>query len=64
MEKIQFWKNTSNYSITICAIAAIARMFFRKYLVTVIIPIMIVGVIALIVFVISEIMQFTLKQKQ
>ena len=63
MRKIEFWKKVSNYSIAICAIALIAKMFFRKYLENIIIPILFIGGIALIIFVFSELMKLIIKRK-
>jgi hypothetical protein len=63
MKKIEFWIKASNYSIAICCIVLIAKMFFRKYLESIIIPILFLGGIALIVFILSELMKFILKKK-
>jgi hypothetical protein len=63
MKKIEFWISVSNYSIAVCGVALIARMFFRKYLESIIIPILIVGGIALILSIVAELMKFILKRK-
>jgi hypothetical protein len=63
MKKIEFWVKASNYSIAICGVVLIAKMFFRKYLENIIVPVLFVGGIALIVFIFSELMKFILKRK-
>jgi len=63
MKKIEFWIKASNYSIAICGVALIAKMFFRKYLEHVIVTILVIGGIALVVFVISEFMKFIIKRR-
>jgi len=64
MKRIEFWIKTSNYSIAVCGIALIAKMFFRKYLEQIIVPILFVGGIAFLVFAISELMKFIIKRRQ
>lgn len=64
MKKKGFWFKASNYSTAICFLVLIAKMFFRKYLEPIIVPILFVGGLALIVFVISELMKFLLKRRQ
>jgi hypothetical protein len=63
MKKLEFWVKASNYSIAICGVVLIAKMFFRKHLENTIVPILFVGGIALIVFILSKLMQFILKRK-
>ena len=63
MKKIEFWVSMSNYSIAVCSLVLIAKIFFRKYLENNIVSILFVGGIALIVFIISELMKFILKRK-
>ncbi|HBK83760.1 MAG TPA: hypothetical protein DDZ41_09225 [Flavobacterium sp.] len=63
MKKIEFWEKASNYSIAICGVVLIAKMYFRKYFEDSIVIILFVGVIALIIFVLSEFMKFILKRK-
>lgn len=63
MKKIEFWVKASNYSIAICCVVLITKMFFRKYLENIIVPVLFVGGIALIVFIFSELMKFILKRK-
>lgn len=63
MKKIEFWVKASNYSIAISGVVLIAKMFFRKYLENIIVPVLFVGGIALIVFIFSELMKFILKRK-
>lgn len=63
MKKIDFWIKASNYSIFICGIVLIAEMFFTKYLGNITMPILFVGVLALIIFLISELMKFILKKR-
>ena len=62
MKNIEFWIKASNYSIAICGIVLIAKMFFRKYLENIIVPILFIGGIALLVFVTSELMKFVIKK--
>lgn len=63
MGKINFWMKVSNYSIIVCGIVLIAKMFLRKYLETIIVPILFLGALALFIFLLSEIMKFILKRK-
>lgn len=62
--RIQFWKAVSNYSITVCAIILIARMFLRKYFEAVMFPLLIIGVVALVIFIVSEVIKVILKRTQ
>ncbi len=64
MKKLDFWIKVSNYSIIVCGIVLIVKMFFRKYLENVIIPILFLGGIALLTFFISELMKFIIKEKR
>lgn len=61
MEKIEFWKKLSNYSIALCGIGLIIDRFWEEY---VSLPMLIIWTGTIIVFVISEIMKFILKRKQ
>ena len=63
MRKLEFWVKSSNYSIAVCGVVLIAKMFFRQQLESIIVPILFGGGIALAVFILSEIMKFTLKRK-
>jgi hypothetical protein len=64
MKRIEFWIKVSNYAITFCGLALIAKMFFRKYLELFIVPILIFGVISFLVFAFSELMKMILKSRQ
>lgn len=61
---LSFWKKASNYSIFICGIALVAKMFFRKYIEAIIWPVLLVGIIAFFLFAISELIVFILKKKR
>ncbi|MCK6612492.1 MAG: hypothetical protein L6Q78_15805 [Bacteroidia bacterium] len=61
MRKIDFWKRVSNFSIAICGLVLIAKMFFRKYLEQFILPILVIGGIALLLFMVSEFMKLIIK---
>ena len=63
MMNYNFWKKISNYSIFLCGIVLITKMFFKKYIENIIVPILVVGGISLLIFFISELMKFILKQK-
>jgi hypothetical protein len=63
MRKIEFWKKASNYSIAVCGIVLIAKMFFIKYLEKSNVPIFFIAGVALFVFIFSELMKFILKRK-
>ena len=63
MRNYIFWKIISNYSIWICGIVLAAIMFFRKYLENILTPILIFGGIALLIFLLSELMKSILKNK-
>lgn len=63
MKKIEFWAKASNYSIAVCGVVLIAKIFFRKYLENIIIPSLFIGGIALIIFILSELLKFILKRK-
>ena len=60
---LSFWKSVSNYAIFICGVALIAKMFFRKYIESVIWPVLFIGIAAFILFAIAELMKFILKRK-
>jgi len=60
---VEFWTTTSNYSVIVCSIALIVKLFFRQYLEDIIVPILLIGVIAFVIFAISELMKFILKRK-
>lgn len=62
MRKLNFWRKSSNYSLVVCSIVLIAKMFFRKYLDPIILPIFLIGGFALLVFFISELMKFILNR--
>jgi len=64
ISKIDFWIKTSNYSIVVCGIVLVAKLFFREYLEFIITPILIIGAIALLVYFFSESMKFILKRKK
>jgi hypothetical protein len=57
-----FWEKISNYSSIVCGIVLVTKMFFRKYLEELILPILLIGGIALIIFLISELMKFILRR--
>ena len=63
MKRKEVWIKVSNYSIAVCSAALSAKMFFRKYLENIIIPILFIGGIALITFVFSELMKLIIKRK-
>lgn len=63
MKRSDFWTKASDYSIAVCALALIAKMFFLTYLDGVIGFILFVGAIGLVVFFVSEFMKFTLRRK-
>jgi len=62
MKEYNFWTKISNYSILIGGIVLILKMFFRKYLENIIFPILCVGGVALIIFLLAELMKFILKK--
>lgn len=64
MRNLNFWIKASNYSIIVCSIVLIAKMFLRKYIENIIVPILLLGGIAFLVFAISELMKFILKRRQ
>lgn len=63
MKKIEFWVRASNYSIAVCGAVLIAKIFFRKYIENTIVPILFVGGIALIVFILSELIKSIQKRR-
>ncbi len=64
MKNYTFWGKASNYSIFVCGIVLIAKMFFRKYLENIILPLLVVGGISLLIFLLSELMKFIIKKKR
>ncbi len=63
MKRLIIWQRISNYSTVVCAVVLIAKMFFRKYIEGIMMPMLIVGGIGVIVLLISEIVKFIIKQK-
>ena len=63
MTDLSFWKTVSNYSIVVCGIVLILKMFFREYIEGFIWPVLYLGGIALVIFVFSELMKFLIKRK-
>lgn len=63
MRDLNFWIKASNYSIVVCGIVLVAKVFLRKYLENIIVPILFVGGVALLVFLTSELMKFILRRK-
>ena len=64
MKNYDFWKKTSNYSIVVCGIVLIAKMFFKQYLKNVIVHILFIGGLALLLCLFSEIMKYLTKNKR
>lgn len=64
MRDFNFWKRVSNYSIIVCGIVLIVKMFFRKYVEDIIWPILFIGALALLICLFSEIMKFIIKRKK
>lgn len=65
MKHLEFWNKASNYSIIICSVFLISKFFFRKYLDETIFNIIIIlGGVALFIFLLSELMKLLIKNKQ
>ncbi len=62
MKKILFWKRVSDVSIAICLIMIIVKMFFRSYIPNFSIVFLIIGGVALLTFLLSEVMKIILKR--
>ena len=62
MNKYQTWDKTSNYSIVICGCALIIKIFFRKYVEGIVLPILFIGVLAFIMFLVSNLMKYIIKK--
>jgi hypothetical protein len=63
MRNLNFWIKASNYSIVVCGIILIVKMFLRKYFEKIVVLIFFVGCIALLIFLTSELMKFILRRK-
>ena len=64
MKQYKFWAQVSNYSVITCAIAMISGKFFKKYLGNIMVPLLFIAGTAIILFLIAELMKFTLKRRQ
>ena len=64
MERRIFWNKVSNVSTAIMIVALVSKMFFRKYLEEVILPILIVGAIAFVVMLVAELMKYLLRKQK
>ena len=64
MEKVIFWKKISNYAFFMMLIILIIKMFFKKYYdVTGMYITTVIGVVSVMIWVLSEIMQYKHKKK-
>jgi hypothetical protein len=63
MTNFSFWKKISNYSSIVAAIMAIILIFFKIYILKIISAILVVTAIAISMFLIAELMKFTIKNK-
>jgi hypothetical protein len=63
MKKLNFWMKISNYSIIVCGVILVIKMFFKKYLEPYSIQMFFVSGISLTVFLISELMKFIFQKK-
>jgi hypothetical protein len=61
--KLKFWTNVSNYSIVLCGVMLVLKMYFRKYIEWLIIPILAIGVFSFLVFLLSEIVKHNNRRK-
>lgn len=64
MKRVDFWIKTSNYSIIVCAIVLISKIFFRKYIESIINYVLLIGAIALFMFFLSELVQYLRKRNE
>lgn len=64
MERRIFWNKVSNVSTAIMIVALVSKMFFRKYLEDIILPILIVGAIAFVVMLVAELMKYRLRRQK
>jgi hypothetical protein len=64
MKKIILWNKVSNASTAVMIVALASKMFFRKYLEDVILPILIVGAIAFVVMLVAELMKYRLRRQK
>lgn len=63
MKHYSFWQKTSNVSAYTCGFVAIVHTFFRNYIESFIYVIITIEVVAISLFLISEVMKFILKKK-
>lgn len=64
MNKIEFWKKLSNYSVIITAILLIAELFFIKYIERFSLIVYTLMLIFPTIFLISEIAKFSLRRRR
>jgi hypothetical protein len=63
MKKLNLWMKISNYSIIVCGVILVIKMFFKKCLEPYSIQMFFISGISLSVFLISELMKFIFKKK-
>jgi len=65
LNNLSFWEKMSRYSIIVCAVVLIILYFFKKYIYeTITLIIIIIGIVALSIFLLSELMKFILKNNK
>ncbi len=64
MEKAVFWKKVSGYALVVMLLILIIKKFFKEYYnVTGMYITSIIGILAVIAMIVSEIMQYKFKKK-
>lgn len=61
--KLKLWTIVSNCSIVLCGVMLVLKMYFRKYIEWLIIPILAIGVFSFFVFLLSEIVKNNIRRK-
>ncbi len=64
MKNIKFWKSVTNYTVLIGGVLLVAKMFFYEYIEKHIMPFLVVGIIAVLLFLVSELMKVILKNNK
>ena len=63
IEKVRFWNTVSKVSTVMCILTIVALQFFSKYLNNFLLAILIIGSCSVLMFILSQLMKFILKNK-
>ena len=64
INNLSLWRKSSNYSAFICLIVFVLLNFFEEFTLNIIRPVYYIGITAVFIFLLSELMKYLLKKKQ